>query len=571
MVTENHPDVQLCKPKLDWKSDQFRLIYINLENQNLCTCTKCGEFFEEINIDSVVRHAKCNPAPSVSPCTKRRRLNDLLEDVAAMQGRENTSNEPKLTISKIQTMAACMDVQNSTFYQRKRFLSFAQFLIDAGAASTNKNKLANEPKYEVLCSFRDQARDARQMKMLSILNDPTIDFTLSCEVWEDILRRKTNVSLDLHYLDGNFLRHRLVVGVRSINDIGVEDPIICNQVLEILRIYSPKISSAEILQRATAFVTSRKLDTQLLGTGSNFISACSTINDIANEIINTDKLNISDKCLHVIGWLNTVSAEKITEFDSRKWENIYELFKTFSIKKTSFIQRAIETTFPQDYSMLQLLEPFHNAIIGLSESQNNITKVFGIYKSLENSLIPSACDTEIIKNVKTKASARLAATFAESEVYQICMFLDPSNRNQYNSLESDKMDSLQSKIDLMINPYMSSTKENSCVESDLIHYMDDNVTSQQHQIDLFLQWHVPSKDDPYEFWRDNEQMPGLKALARKYFTIPTYVSLAECKFSSSAKDFLAKRNTLEIKDMETMLIMNSSQSDVEQTNLNKLN
>lgn len=112
-----------------------------------------------------------------------------------------------------------------------------------------------------------------------------------------------------------------------------EDPIICNQVLEILRIYSPKIHAAEILQRATAFVTSRKLDTQMLGTGVNFVSTCSTINEIANEMINADKLNISEKCLHVIGWLNAVSTAKITEFDARKWKNIFELFKTFHIKK----------------------------------------------------------------------------------------------------------------------------------------------------------------------------------------------------------------------------------------------
>lgn len=171
-----------------------------------------------------------------------------------------------------------------------------------------------------------------------------------------------------------------------------------------------------------------------------------------------------------------------------------------------------------------------------------------------------------MKSVKIKARENLRTAFADSDVYQICMFLDPSNRDLYNSLESDKMDSLQSKIDTMINPYISK-KENGCVENDLIHYMDDNVTSHQNQIDLYFQCFVPSNNDPYEFWRDNEEMPGLKTLARKYFSVPTYVSRSECLFSEEARDFVAKRNSLEIKDMETMLMMNSSQFAIDHMHL----
>lgn len=150
--------------------------------------------------------------------------------------------------------------------------------------------------------------------------------------------------------------------------------------------------------------------------------------------------------------------------------------------------------------MLQLLEPFHNAIIGLSESQNNITKVFGIYKPLENTLMPSACDADIVKNVKSKTDSHFCRFRCIPKMY-VLRFMD-------------KMDSLQPKIDLMINPYISSTKENNCVENDLIHYMDDNVTSQQHQTDRFLQWHVPSKDDPYELWRDNADA-WIEGISRK--------------------------------------------------------
>lgn len=554
MLISNNPQIQLRKPKLDWKSDQFRLVYINGEKQNLCTCTKCWELFEEINIDIVVRHAKCNPTPNVSPCTKRKKMIDQEENTAVQQMAPETLVE-HLTISKIQTIAASMDVQTATFYQGKRFLNFAQFLIDTGA-SMNKNELICEPNNDALCSYRDRVKGNQLSKILSILNTPNNDFSLSCEVWEDSFRRKTNVSLELHYLDANYLRHRMVIGVRSMNDINVDDTTVCEQILKMLRTYSTKNDGTEFLQRATAFVTSRKLDTQSLAIVS-FPSACSIINQIADEIVNEDRLKIADKCLHVIGWLNSVSREKISVFDARKWENIFELFRKFSNIKASFIQ-TVETTIPQDHSILQLLEPFHDAIIELSEAKNNITKVFGICKSLESSLMPHECDQEIVRFGKSKALESLRAAFADSDAYQICMFLAPSNRDLYNSLESDKMDSLQSKIDNMINPYMS-TKANGCVDNDLIHYMDDNVTSQQNQIDLFLQWLIPSKDDPYEFWRSNAQMPGLKALARKYFTIPTYVSLSECKFSKYAKEFLVKRSTVETRDLETMLILNSSQ------------
>lgn len=571
MVIANHPQVQLRKPRLDMKTDQFRLVYINDETQILCTCTKCWELFDDINIDTVVRHARCNPTPMVSPCPKRKKAIEQ-EEHRAMQASNDTVETlvPNLTIYKIQTIAACMDVQTSSFYQGKRFLQFAQFLIDTGAsdASTNKSKLKYESKYDVLCSFRNQLKDNQLSHIMCILNTPNNDFSLSCEIWEDSFRKKTNVSLDLHYLDTNFRRHRIVIGVRSINNIVVQDTQICDRILEILQVYSKKNNGVEFLQKAAAFVTSRKFDTRSLGVVvAYYPSACSIINDIADQIVNNGKLKIAEKCLHVIAWLNEVSTEKITVFDARKWQSIYELFKNFSNKKASFIHSAVETAFPRDYLILQLLEPFHHAIRELSEPKNNITKVFGIYKLLESHLTaPLECDKEMIKSVKTKALKNLRTAFGDSDIYQICMFLDPSNRDQYNALESDKMDSLQSKIDSMINPYMS-TKENGCVENDLIHYMDDNVASHQNQIDIFLQSIIPSKDDPYEFWRANEQMPGLKSLARKYFTIPTYVSFTECIFSDDAKNFVAKRNSLETKDMETMLMMNSSTFDSDHTRL----
>lgn len=566
MLIANHPQIQLRKPELDWKSDLFRLVYINGEKQNLCTCTKCWELFDEINIDTVVRHARCNPAPSVSPCSKIRKMMDHQENAAVDETAFQMSVQ-NLTISKIQTIAACMDVQRSTFYQGNRFLKFGQFLIDTAAslASRNKGEFIYEPKNDFLCSFRDQQKKHQLSKISSILNTADNDFSLSCEVWEDIFRKKTNVSLELHYLDANFLRHRIVIGVKSINAVTIDDTIICEQILQMLRIYSSKNDGSEFLKRSTAFVTSRKFNAQSLHT-VNFPSACSIINKIADEIVNEDRLKISEKCLHIIGWLNVVSEEQITVFDARKWENIYELFRKFNNKKASPIQLSVETTLPQDHQILQLLEPFHNAIVELSEAKNNITKVFGIYKLLEHSLMPLASDKKIVKSVKSKASAELKASFASSEAYSICMFLDPSNRDLYNSLESDKMDDLQSIIDIMIKPYMS-TKENDCVENDLVHYMDDTVTSQPNQIDLFLQSQsTASNHDPYEFWRDNQQMPGLRMLARKYFTIPTYASLSECKFSDNAEEFLAKRDTVETKDIETMLMMNSSQCDVDRTN-----
>ncbi|XP_037045412.1 uncharacterized protein LOC119080911 [Bradysia coprophila] len=564
MVISNHPQVQLVKPKLDWKSDQFRLVYINGKNQNYCTCTKCWELFDEINIDTVVRHAKCNPTPSVSPCGKRKKLN--LENVTGQELDITGASREKVTTSKIQIIAACMDVQTSTFYQREKFLQFAQFLVDTGAtyASANKHKFEYELKYEALCSFGGQLKDMQSSKIQSIFNDSTVDFSLSCEVWEDIFRSKTNISLELHYLDENFLSHRVVIGVRSISGIGIEDSIICDRILDILNIYTKENNGAEILERATAFVTSRRLDTESLRT-TCFPSACSIINEVANGIINDNRLKIAEKCLHVIGWLNAVCTERITEFDARKWENIFELFKRFTNKKTSFIQRAVDATFPQDTSTLQLLEPFHSAIVQLTEAGNNITKVFGIYKQLENNLTPLECDERTVKLVKRKAVSLLRTAFADSETYQICMFLDPSNRDQYNSLESDKMDNLQSKIDLMINPHIS--KENGRVENDLMDFMDDNVTSQANQIDLFLQWSVPSKHNPYEFWRDNKQMPGLRALARKYFSIPSFVSRVECKFSKDAVEFLSKRSKLDVKDLEAILMMNSSEIDVDLINV----
>lgn len=569
MLIANHPDVQLQKPKLDWKSDQFRLVYIDGVDQNLCTCTKCWELFDEINIDNVVKHARCNPTPSVSPSTKRRKVVDQ-PDNAMVQGLEGTldASVERLTISKIQTIAACMDVRKSNFYQSKRFLKFAQFLIDTGASvvSSNRNKFIHETKYEVLCSFQDQLKDTQAAKIMSILNNSTIDYTLSCEIWEDCLKSKTNVSLDLHYFDENFLRHRIVIGVRTINDVGVKDQIICDQVLEILKMYSTNNSGAEFLLRATAFVTSRQLDTRPLEVVS-VQCACSTINEIASAIINEDRLKIPEKCLHIIGWLNAVSTEKITQFDGRKWENIYELFEKFSKKKAAYTHLAVETTFPQDYSVLQLLKPFHDAIVKLSNVRNNITKVFGVYKLLESELLSLTCDKQTKRYVKNKVLVSLRTAFADSDPYQICMFLDPSNRVQYNALESDKMDSLQSKIDVMINSYTSST--NGGEENELIHYMDDSVTSQQNQIELFLQF-PPSDDDPCEFWRDNQQMPGLKLLARKFLTIPTYVSRSECKFDKDAKEFLMKRNSLDVRHLETMLMMNSSHIDVDHMNL-KLN
>lgn len=565
MLATNNPLVQLQKPKLDWKSDQFRLIYVDGVNQNLYTCTKCWELFEEINIDNVVRHARCNPTPSVSPPSKRKKLSEILENASTYEQCEEKlgSSVQPLTLSKIQTIAACMDVQSSAFYQSKRFLHFAQFLIDTGASNS---RLAQETQYDVLCSVRDQLKDMQSSKIKSVLNNSEMDYTLSCDIWEDCFRRKTNVSMELHYLDESFLLHRIVIGVKSIGGVNVNDVNICDQVLEILKTYSTKDSGIEFLQKAIAFVTSKKLDTQSLEVTS-FQSACSQINDIANEIVNESRLKIAEKCLHIIGWLNSVSTEKITEFDARQWNNIYDLFEKFSNKKALFIQEAIETTFPSDDSVLQLLQPFHQGIIELSDTKNNISKVFGVYKSLEKSLSSIKCEKGIARFVKRNVLVSLKQAFADSDPYQICMFLDPSNRIQYNALESDKMDSLQSKIDIMIGPCMA--KDNSCVGNDLIHYMDDSVTSQQNQIDLFLQ--LPSDDHPYKFWRDDKQLPGLKTLARKYFTIPTYVSLSECKFRKDSKDFSIKRNSLDVNDMETMLMMNSSQFDVDHTNFNKLN
>lgn len=566
MVYSNHPLIELRHPQLNWKSDQFRLVYVNGETQNLYVCTQCFELFDKMNIDTIVKHARCNPTPCVSPTSKRRKLNDQRSEENSVIHNPNETLETSvqnLTISKIQTIAACMDVQKSTFFQGKIFLQFAQFLIDAGAsaASTNKNKFICEPKYDVLCTFRDQLKDRQVSKISAILNTPDLDFSFSCDVWEDTLRRKTNVLLELHYLDTGFLRHRIVIGMRSVNGMTIDDAMICEQILEILKIYSKEENGREFIQKSTAFVTSGNFDIRSLG-AVYFTSACCIINDVANGIINEGKLRIVEKCLQIVELINAVSIEKITIFDARKWENIFELMQTFNNKKSSIGQREVKTIFPHDNYIVRLLEPFHNAITELSDSKNNITKVFGVFKMLETNLMPLASDKEIVKSVKIKALARLRTAFAASDIYQICMFLDPSNRDQYNSLESDKMDVLQSKIDAMINPYTTS-KENGCVDNDLIHYMDDSVTSQQNQIDAFLQLVVPSKDDALEFWRCNELMPGLKILARKYFTIPTYASLSECIFSNDAKEYLVKRSSLEIKDLETMLMMNSLQIDTE--------
>lgn len=567
MVVSNHPDVQLVKPKLDWKSDQFRLVYINGENQNCYTCTKCCDLFDEINIDTVFKHAKCNPTPTVSPSGKRRKLNDYLES-AIGQPLESTLGAPlqSLTTSNIRTIAACMDVQTSTFYQREKFLEFAQFLIDTGAnfASANKQKLEYEMKYEAVCSIRDQLKDLQSAKIMSILDDSSVDFSLSCDIWDDIFRGKTNVSLELHYLDENFFSHSAVIGVRSISGVGVEDSMICDRILHILNGYAKKNTGAEFLQRAAAFVTSKRFDAQSLQT-AYLPSACCIINEVANGIINDNRLKIAENCLRVIGWLNSVCTEKITEFDARKWENIFELFQKFTNKKISLIDRAVDIIIPQDTSTLQLLQPFHNAIVQLTAGGNHITKVFGVYKQLESNLTPLECDERIVKLVKRKAVSTLQTAFADSDTYRICMFLDPSNRDQYNSLESDKMDNLQSKIELMINPNLA--KENGCEESDSTDYMDDNITSGANQIDVFLQWSVPRNHDPYEFWRDNRQMPGLRALARKYFSIPTVVSRSECKFSKDSEAFLVQRSKLEARDLESMLMMNSSQIDVNLVNV----
>lgn len=565
MVYANDPQIELRKPKLNWKSDQFRFVYINGEEQSLCICTKCLELFSEINIDTIVKHAKCNPTPNVSPTIKRKKVNVQTGENSTITNSNDSSDISiqSLTISKIQTIAACMDVQKSTFFLGKRFLHFAQFLIDAGAsaaAASNKHKFISEPKYNVLCTFRDQLKDSQASKICSILNAPDIDFSLSCDVWEDTLRRKTNVSLELHYLDPSFQCHRIVIGMRSVNGMMrsmVDDSTICKQIVEILKVYSKEENGMEFISKATSFVTSGNLDIRSLGTIS-LPSACSIINDVANGIVNEEKLKIEEKCLQMIALLNIVSTEKITVFDVTKWENVYELLQMFYKKKSSIMQREIKAIF------LQVLQPLHNAMKELSDSNNNITKVFGTYKSLETSLMPLVCDKESIKSVKIKVLANLRSAFADADVYQVCMFLDPANRDQYDSLESDKMDNLQSKIDAMINPYTTSA-ENACVDNDLVHYMDDSVTSQPNQIDQFLQLLVSTKEDALEFWRGNDQMPGLKKLARKYFTIPTYASLSDCVFSNDAKEYLVKRSNLEIKNLETMLMMNSSQFDADHT------
>ncbi|KAJ6642501.1 hypothetical protein Bhyg_07452 [Pseudolycoriella hygida] len=562
LVINNHPDVELRKTKLDWKSDQFRLIYIKGENQNVHTCTKCWELFYDINVDTIVRHTRCRPVPRVPRGAKRKMFKDSHKDTKLQEDKPATVQN--VVMSKIQTLASCMDVQPSTFYQSKRFLQFAQFLIDTGAkiasSTINKSEFAYEPNQNVLCSFKDQLKDNQLTKISAILNTPNSDYSLSCEVWEDCCRGMSNVALELHYLDTNFRPHKIVIGVRSIVGTTVDNAAICDKILDILRIYSKKNNGTEFLENSIAFVTSRKLYSQSLGVVS-FPSACSVINCIADAIVNEPKLKLAEQCLDVIEWLNGVSMERITTFDARHWKNIYELFQKMIGKRNCFAQRQVETDFKQDDSIMEILEPFYHAILKLSGPGNNITKVFAVFKTLERSLMPLETDEELIKAIKTKALEHLRIAFSKSDTYQISMFLDLTNRDQYNSLQSEEIDSLQSKIDSMINPY-ASTVENGCVENNLLDYMDDNVTSQKNQVDQFLQLSMPKEEDPYEFWRHNKQMTGLKAIARKYLTIPTYASLSECIRTESIKEFLGKRSKLEVKDLETVLMMNSYQSEL---------
>lgn len=554
MVYSNHSQIELRKPNLNWKSDQFRLIYVNGTKQNVCICTQCSELCKEINIDTIVRHAKCNPKPSVSPGPKRTKITP--------KTKPNCDNLKKTVqnfrISKIQTIAAGIDVQSSTFFQRKEFLKFAEFLINAGATlGSTFNELKFDPKYDELCKTSNQLQDAQLTQICSILNTPDLDFSFSCDVWEDIMRRKTNVLLEMHYLDSTtWKRRRLVIGVRSINGIKVDEKSIYEQIIQILERYSSQFNETKFFQKATAFVTMSKNLINLEGC-TCFPSACSIINDIANNIIHEPKLGVSQMCVQIIALINLVSREKVFEFDDRKWEKVYQLMEIFIEKKALILRQNLKPIFPNEKPIVQLLQPFHVAIKELSDPKNNISKVFGHYKLLENHLMPHATDKGVLKTVKIDALANLSAAFANSDFYQICMFLDPSNRNYYNSLESDEMDGLKSKINAMINPY-TRTRENGCVESDLVEYMDDSVATQQNQIDLFLQSLIPNHDDVYVYWRDSlPDMAGLKKLARKYLTIPTYASLSECVFSKEARQTLQNRNNLQIRDLEAMLMMKS--------------
>lgn len=580
-------------------ADRMHTIYRNGEKTEYLLCRICNRVLRDGALSRLMEH-RCRPeseksetiaGPALTFETPPSPPASLpIEAPSSIDCSVASPNETFKDIgtAQMQFVGECMIPPD--ILQREAYHRLVQFWVNIGSqcGAINIRDLALDK--DQFLAERDLMVATIKQKIQTIVS--TYQLAYSVDIWEDLNRRKTYMTLMGHYIDETFKMRKCCIGIRPIDQsekMLLEDIVTAN-ILEMLQSYADKDIAAFISN--LVFVVNMP-DGGTLERFTTINCSALQLKRIVEELLDDPLLEVAKVCLEI-----AKLPASITAADLLSWSYVTGLLTTPGMDCEGHRKRG---SMQKAEAIQKLLQPFQQASSCLScgDGVPTINQVYVFRKKLEDICgLSYFNETSSMKQLKSKAIVLVKERFVLSDLHKLAVFLDPRFKSLKFMEESERaavismtkrliagnvadrtkkvikldVDDSEYSIEFMeedssattpapsaSNPTPTPTDEKSQY---LMEYMDDPIRPDvsSNEVDIYLNAKLTNamETDVLEFWSNRKDLDRLRLLARTILCIPACSSAAASIFSNEAVEHAKSRLNLDFDDLEAAILINGN-------------
>lgn len=569
-----------------WRYDLFQLVYRDGERQDFVYCLECHQLLvhrQQSGTMRLLRH-KClqdrmahqaeeerpSPVEKKEEAVKVEEAIECVEPGFAVPSifpeKGHYDEAPELTgleadrcsIARKQLQLMSKEfISISLLQENEHFHRLVQCLInsainygemDPRKVWLNQHEVADQQTLRLI-----QVKE--RLKVL--VNREKLSF--SCDVWQ---HKKSQVCATLrgHYIDDQYALKNVVLGTRVCMD---DEGDLFELCVNILRDYTDTRRSAlRLLSNATVVVDGER---NRHGMQRMINCVSSSLNQIASELI-ADSTAVQQICTSVMQKLSKDPSPYIRtlllNFDATHWESIWQLLSVFrELVGTVSCPHEID-------DILMMLDPLHEVaqcLGGFNTATPTINLVYTFRQKLLD-VFATALDATS-RAIKLKFLAAIKSNFVITDLHRIAVFLDP----RFKSLKFFDADE-RSRVIEMTKVLISDGSPAAPAAHQLPHlflsaYMDDNIADEPsaNEVDIYVRLRlngtlqVADDDQVLAFWQHRTELPRLQNLVKQILCIPASCTAQVCHFSAAARQMVLGRSRLDVAELDTALLLHSSE------------
>ncbi|XP_059619540.1 uncharacterized protein LOC132263664 [Phlebotomus argentipes] len=556
-----------------WK--QFKIIYYNSIRQDFIRCMHCGvvlSYKKKTGTASLVRH-RCNMrAPSKSPphglqssfkyspkssSTEVEHANrqqamtsalvSLMPHFLANSGLRGESKIiPPVDLAHFATAQikfAARDLLPLAFFQQPGFHEFAQILLNIGA------EYGHQSIESILTLPGDLAGNHLQDVMARMKEEiKTVLMGNEICVCLDLWRHQSEMCLTVEafFIDENFILTRYNLGSRMMpQPSGQQVRVFVHEIL------SEYLDSVQFDGLKMVIRMEDTVIHEAFPNASVMNCMCEMLIKVLDDLLSefpTFLKSIDDFSRHLMQQ-GAVSFREILEGSHpTRWHKYFRLLKAISnFSETNdseedvfleFFHEKLETII----QVLDFMEPFQQCLESLrSECNTTLNEVYLWNKKFQQSSRILPKNSDLVGRMKTSASELVKKHFAVSQYHKIALFLDPNFKNMrfmHEDEKNDILDVVKQELEAVMGaPADDSASASKSMKMNLsdpipgssrssllnfMEFMDNSVSEEpiETEIKTYMDIRLTEPMDVLSFWKDFNQCPSLKKLARRVLNIP---------------------------------------------------